>query len=463
MALSSRLFINKDIENLVHDNTNNNTTSVIIKITLILFQTLIFTLIYTSNNWYAENQMITRSVITGFDLALPFIEWMIIPYLSSVIYFLLAFFYIDEPKKYQQLNQNMLFAALISGWCFYLYPLYFGSIELVSSYPWKLGFDGVYFFDKPYNQAPSLHIVYGILLWFSLLGRFNRAVNWVITMGITLMLVSTLFTYQHRIIDVLSGLIVSVGVLGFTRYCLLSYLSQIYLSLTSTCWLLSMILTSFNPMLSLLLGYLSIGFGLLFIAYFMNKPYALGKRCDGKVGMTHLICLFPYRFVYWFMWNVRSLVDKQPVVSVLPWLSVGRRLSMMDKPRNFTHVIDLSSELSLMSTLHYDDAYQGENQYRCLPLLDLQPITMADAVLFCESLEVIKNSNEAFSVYVHCTMGISRSYAMIASYLVWSGECEPCKVKAYLSTLNPHAMLRERYLEQELLQKLSEYSVERGK
>ncbi|OCH17462.1 hypothetical protein A6E05_14370 [Aliivibrio sp. 1S165] len=447
----------------MQDKTKNNTKSVITKTMLILFQSLIFMLIYISNNWYAEHQGITRSIITEFDLALPFIEWMIIPYLSSAIYFLLAFFYVNDSKKYQQLNQNMLLAVLISGWCFYLYPLYFGSVELVINYPWELGFDLVYFFDKPYNQAPSLHIIYGILLWFSLFGRLNSTLNWVITVSIALMLVSTLFTYQHRILDVISGVAVAVGVICFTRYYLLSYLSQVYLSLASTCWLLSMILMLVNPILSLLFGYLSIGFGLLFIAYFMNKPYVLGKRRNGTIGMIYLVCLFPYRFVYWFMWKMRSWVDKQPVVSILPWLSVGRRLSKFDEREKFTHVIDLSSELSLMSTLHYDDAYQSDNQYRYLPLLDLQPITMVDAVLFCESIEMIKRNNEVFSVYVHCTMGISRSYAMIASYLVRSGECEPCDVKAYLSTLNPHVMLRECYLDQELLQKLSEYSVEKDK
>ncbi len=438
------------------DRITKNRVSLSIKITLTLFHLSMFLLIYTGNNIYAEHIKTTSQIIITSDLKIPFIEWMIIPYLSSILYLLLAFLCISNPKKYKIFNQNMTLSLLISGWCFYLFPLYFGTYNIEVNYPWSIGFDWILLFDRPYNQAPSLHVIYGIIVWFSLREQFSRTKRFFIAIGILFMLASTLFTYQHHIVDVMSGSIVAIGILWFTRFKLLSYLSQIYLLLASSCLLLGMILIKFNVIPSLFLFYLSTVFFVLFLAYSFNRANFLGKRHNGKVWMLHIVFLFPYRFTYWVMWRIYLKFDKHPVISIYPWLSVGRKLSNMDNKRNFTHIIDLSSELSSISNFHYDNTRLSK--YKYIPLLDLQPIAINEALVFCKYLSKVRNSNKEISVYVHCSFGISRSYAMIASYLVWSGQYKPYDIKSYLSSINPNIILRDDYLQPHMLRRLVKLS-----
>lgn len=422
---------------------------------LLSLQFILFTLIYTITNWYAASQGVTESIISVFDLSLPFIEWMIIPYLSSAIYFVIAFFYVNDPLKYQQLNQHLIFATLIAGWIFYLFPLYFGQMNLVIHAPWKMGFDLVYLVDQPYNQVPSLHVVYGLLLWSSLWKRFSFFINGLISIGIVMMLLSTVFTYQHRIIDVITGFALSLSILLFTRRYLLSYISLCYLSLTSTCALLGFIFIKSHLFSALIMLYFAVGFAFVFSAYITNKPCFLGKKTNGTRHLFSSFLIFPYILIYWLLWILRSNVDRNPAVLILPWLYVGRRLSRHEEISNVTCFIDIGSELP--ATLPYYAQSNAEvNAYYYFPLLDLEPISLKDAVNFCERIQWIKYHHKEAVIYLQCTMGISRSYAMTACYLVWSGTLTPQEVKPYLFNINDHVILRDTYLKQDILEQLAE-------
>ena len=423
---------------------------------LLSLQFILFSLIYTITNWYSASQGVTESIISIFDLSLPFIEWMIIPYLSSAIYFVTAFFYINDTLKYQQLNQHLIFAILISGWIFYLFPLYFGQTNLVIHAPWKIGFDLLYSVDQPYNQVPSLHVVYGLLLWSSLWQRFNFFINGLISIGIVMMLLSTVFTYQHRVIDVISGFALALFILLFTRRFLLSYISLFYLSLTSTCALLGFILIKSHLGFALTMLYFAIGFAFIFFAYITNKPCFLGKKTNGKRHLFSSFVIFPYILIYWLLWVLRSNVDRNPAVLILPWLYVGRRLSRHEQINNVTCFIDMGAELpSILPCCPKKNA--AINRYYYFPLLDLEPINLKEVINICEHIQSIKSHHKEAIIYLHCTMGISRSYAMVACYLVWSGTLTPQEVKPYLLNINNHVILRDTYLKQSILDQLAKH------
>src|SRR5207248_1078375 len=68
-------------------------------------------------------------------------------------------------------------------------------------------------FDRPYNQAPSLHIALTTILWTAYGRHFRGAVLWLIRGWFLLTAASTLTTYQHHFIDVPTGLAVGLLVL----------------------------------------------------------------------------------------------------------------------------------------------------------------------------------------------------------------------------------------------------------
>ena len=133
------------------------------------------------------------------------------------------------------------------------------------------------------------------------------------------------------------------------------------------------------------------------------------------------------------------------------------QLSFKDKKRNFTHIIDLSSELLPTSHIHYKVKY--EKKYKYIPLLDLEPLTIDDIIKFCSYVEEIIKNDKEISIYVHCSLGVSRSYAMVASYLVWCGKYNPNDVNSYLHSLNSNIIIRKEYLSLDILISLRKYSL----
>lgn len=73
------------------------------------------------------------------------------------------------------------------------------------------GFFGVWFdilmgFDKPFNQAPSLHIVPLMILWDFYRRHVPSSYRWIIDLWSLLIGVSVLTTWQHHFIDIPTGI-----------------------------------------------------------------------------------------------------------------------------------------------------------------------------------------------------------------------------------------------------------------
>jgi hypothetical protein len=92
--------------------------------------------------------------------------------------------------------------------CFLVFPLRYEYVR-----PETHGVSGWLFnvllgFDKPFNEAPSLHVSLAVILW----SRFEKHLQgvWRIAMGAWLLLVSlsTMTTYQHQFIDLPTGALV---------------------------------------------------------------------------------------------------------------------------------------------------------------------------------------------------------------------------------------------------------------
>lgn len=66
-------------------------------------------------------------------------------------------------------------------------------------------FDVLMGFDKPYNQAPSLHIALLVVLWVCYARYASGAWRWLLHGWFALIGLSVLTTWQHHFIDVPTG------------------------------------------------------------------------------------------------------------------------------------------------------------------------------------------------------------------------------------------------------------------
>ena len=105
---------------------------------------------------------------------------------------------------------RLLTAQVIAVTFFILFPLTFTFIRPEVGGVSGLLFESLGSFDKPFNQAPSLHIALLVILW----DRYARHVpvrfGWLLHGWFTLIGLSVLTTYQHPFVDIPTG-----ALLGF--------------------------------------------------------------------------------------------------------------------------------------------------------------------------------------------------------------------------------------------------------
>src|SRR5690606_18831494 len=71
-------------------------------------------------------------------------------------------------------------------------------------------FDVLGGFDKPFNQAPSLHIALLVIIWDHLRRRFTGTARLVWDAWCVLIGASVLTTWQHHVMDIPTGLLLGL-------------------------------------------------------------------------------------------------------------------------------------------------------------------------------------------------------------------------------------------------------------
>lgn len=168
---------------------------------------------YGFANWWTARLPQVPSLVFAWEKYIPFWDWTILPYMSIDAFYALSLFMCTSRAELDTHARRLLTATLISVGGFLLFPL-----QCTFARPATSGFNGMLFelltgFDKPFNQAPSLHVSLLMLLW----ARYNRHLSgwsrqllhgWFLLIGI-----SVFTTWQHHVIDGVWG--VAVGLLCF--------------------------------------------------------------------------------------------------------------------------------------------------------------------------------------------------------------------------------------------------------
>ncbi len=349
---------------------------------------------------------------------LPFIPWMILPYMSLDLFFVASPFYCKSRGEKRALEKRIVFAILFSGTCFLLFPLKCTFIK--PHVDGVLGWIFSHFLtmDKPYNQLPSLHIVLSCILAEHFSRHTRGLLRRLLLSWFALSALSTLFTFQHHFIDLIGGFFLAV-----LCFALFPQPENLVLQLRHSHRIGLYYATAslvFFGIAWFCGGWFSVFFwpalSLVFtaLAYWVERPLLLQKR-NGKITWFSKLLLAPILFGQ----KLSLLYYAQ---QARPWdrltsnVWIGRRLSSDEAVeainQGVTAVLDLTNEFDeVMPFLSVT--------YHNIPLLDL---TSPSKEQVDDAISFISLHSKNGVVYIHCKAGYSRTAAVAGTWLLLSGE-----------------------------------------
>ena len=375
----------------------------------LIINLIAFNVCYLLGNELAHQQAIHRNVAFAFETQIPFTPWMIVPYMSSGLFFGACFFLVKNSDQLRLFSQRMLLATVLASVVFFIYPLQFSGVRPAIDNPvYSTLFGALALMDKPYNQLPSLHVTFCVIFWSTLsrllTARWARA---ALSIWLTLTSLATLFTFQHHLLDVVAGLLLGLLCVRVLKPGRTEPHVAFYYGVAA----LVVLLVGGWAFHSVLAGYLGASLLLVARAYATGDRHFLNKQ-QGAYAWSTWLFYGPYLCGYWLTWCAVVWRERhKPVIHRLsPTLSIGRRLGAAEAralPLDCT-VIDLSNEVTETGALR-------GRRYHHVPMLDLVPPSpqAVQAVISLLALE----AGAGRQVYLHCSMGYSRCRRLAAEFL----------------------------------------------
>ncbi|SFL30031.1 phosphatase PAP2/dual specificity phosphatase family protein [Lysobacter sp. cf310] len=403
----------------------------------------LFFLSYGYANSVAAARVGVPSIVFGWERAIPFWAWTILPYWSIDLFYGISLFVCRDRRELDNQALRLLSAQFIAIACFLAFPLTFSFVRPETDGVFGWMFDVLLGFDKPFNQAPSLHIVLLIVLWVRFAQHLSGAWRWLLHLWFGLIGVSVLTTYQHHFVDVPTGLLAGWlcvwlwpegarspwRAAAWARDPKRWRLASLYLVGAALCAALAWMLRGAAwwllwPALSLLLVALN---------YALLGADGFQKRADGRLGPAARWLYAPYLWAAWInsrWWTRRA---PQPVeVADGVWLG---RMPGRDEAARYAAAVDVCAELSAPSTLRLAAVR---------PMLDLvapEPQALRAAA------QDIEAARAAGAVLVCCALGYSRSAATVAAWLLISGRADTVETAvAQVRAARPAVVLGEAHL-----------------
>ncbi|MEJ6328533.1 phosphatase PAP2/dual specificity phosphatase family protein [Stenotrophomonas maltophilia] len=398
---------------------------------------------YGFANWMAGRHDVVPVVVFDWETRIPFVPWTIVPYWSIDLFYAVSFFLCRQRLELDRHALRLLSAQVIAVVCFLLWPLRFSfeRPETAGAYGWL--FEVLLGFDKPFNQAPSLHIVLLIVLWVKFAHYLQGAWRLVLHAWALLIGISVLTTFQHHFIDIPTGLLVgwlcvwlwpdqgtpplrawqSAEDPARWRLALL-YLLGAAVLLVPALALRGTALWLLWPAISLLL---------VALAYAGLGTAMFQKRNDGRLTMAARWLLAPYLGAAWI--NSRLWTWRAPQPSAVAdgvWLGRIPRAALASPLHG---VVDTCAELSCRAP---------GAAYASVPMLDMvvpSPAQLREAAAAIERLRM------QGPVLVCCALGYSRSAASVATWLLCSGRArDAAEAVARIRAARPSIVLHDDHL-----------------
>ncbi|PWH15525.1 MAG: hypothetical protein DDG60_05680 [Anaerolineae bacterium] len=168
-----------------------------------------------SGLYFPLNRLLTEgyNLKTSFDAYIPTIPIFIIPYLLFLPFWIAAFALAAwkmEAKLFRALMIASIFSITVATLIYFFFPTY-TERPVIEATDWASRFlQTLYTHDNVFNAFPSGHVLYTTLI--ALFGSLWQP-RWSLWLhgSVALVIVSTLFTGQHHLVDPLGGLALGWG------------------------------------------------------------------------------------------------------------------------------------------------------------------------------------------------------------------------------------------------------------
>ena len=168
---------------------------------------VVFILVYGGNNWLSAQREQVFKFYWDWELGIPFLPGFIWIYISMFVLFLFPLFQL-QGSELPRLGKQLLLGTFVSGMIFLLFPSGLGFQRIGDSGALGGIFSFVYALDFPYNQLPSLHIVFSGLIIASMIEVATIALRIFYVLWLLALLASVVLVHQHHIADVITAFMV---------------------------------------------------------------------------------------------------------------------------------------------------------------------------------------------------------------------------------------------------------------
>ncbi|OCG38448.1 phosphatase PAP2/dual specificity phosphatase family protein [Gilliamella sp. Gris1-4] len=368
---------------------------------------------YNFANWFTSTRSDVGSIVFKWEHSIPLWSWSIVPYWSIDLMYGLAILLVCSHRALKILCLRLLSAQIICIICFLIFPLKFSFERPTLDGLSGLLFDILMGFDKPFNQAPSLHITLLVILWQFYASYFRGVRRYILHIWCLLIALSVLTTWQHHFFDVPTGVGVGCFCIWLWPNDSLSpiknyqlpkqyFWSSVYFLLFAFSFSIAIYFYSW----ALWLLWFSVAFLLVSVNYLLVGTVGFQKQTNGKFNLVVTILYLPYFVIIWV--NSRLWTFKNKSVDLIcDNVYLGRIPSNNTlRINHFFSIVDLCAELPIP---HFN------GQYNLIPVLDMTPLTIEQCQ---QAAEIINQYYKKGKLLVCCALGYSRSATAIIAWLL---------------------------------------------
>ena len=406
-----------------------------------------FYLTYGTANYLASLRPNVGSIVFDWERDVPFIAWTIYPYWSINVFYGLSLFLCRSEHELRRHAMRLLTAQIVAVTCFIAFPLAFTFGQPAADGVGSWLFAALRGFDRPFNQAPSLHIALAIILWDFYRRLIKQPFARVLLHLWSLLVAgSVLTTYQHHFIDIPTGALLGAlcvwlwplertatpfAAARWMRDAQQMKLASIYLLTAIAVFIVAIAVGG----VVLWLCWLAAALAMVALNYALLGERGFQKASSGQMSWAARALYAPYRLGAWL--NSRWWTRHRPQDSqVTPHVWLGRLPGKGEDSRiRRLSIVDLSAELQTPRSA----------ASRAEPALDLlvpAPKRLRRAAIAIDRLE--RNHSV---VLVCCALGYSRSAAAVATWLLVSGRARTVnEAVALIRAARPEVVLREPHL-----------------
>jgi hypothetical protein len=390
----------------------------------LLFLAPFFYLTYGTANWLASLRNDVGSIVFDWERAVPFMAWTIVPYWSINLFYALSLFVNDTKSGVDRLAGRYLTAQIVAVSCFLAFPLATTFVR-----PETTGLPGFMFavlggFDKPFNQAPSLHIALLVIIWDHLRHRFSGPAKivwhgWCLLIG-----ASVLTTWQHHFIDIPTGALLGLfalwlfpraGALPFAGFALTgdSWARRLgaYYTIGAALLLAAAAVGTFASALWLIFLWPALALAIVAFGYFGAGAKIFQKADDGTVSLASRLLLAPYRLTARI--NAWAWTRRLPArVEIADGVFLGR-FPRANECEGCDTVVDLAAE--------FEKPLGPTPTWTSIAAMDLVSPSAPDLERATQAIEAAQTRG---TVLVCCALGFQRSAGAVAHWLVSTGRAK---------------------------------------